>query len=352
MSYNRFTQPRAYVDLITFDLATGWRSLSNISMLQDDGSTAVTFQEGSKSDIFDARPQNVTRIEKENQSFYIQYNTGNATDALAESNFLAIMNHNFASADAVFVVQTDDSSTFSSPTTVSTTGSHTKVVNATANDSAGEIDPAEDGWTLITWPTQESNNQYLRITISDENGTGQNFLKDPRIGSIMFGEYFDFPSMDLSLSTDIEYDGTTLINSTGGSTFANSSYLAQPTWSATNPWTNTDASNQQTYGFIRRNGRLRHSMNFSYLADTNIFTESMHHHDEGSGLSLFYDAETMHSNFYNRIFGQHLPFLFSIDKDSTSEGDYGMFRLANNSLKTTQVASRTWNVGLDLVESW
>ena len=90
------------MQLITFDLATGWRSLSDISMLQDDGSTAVTFQEGSKSDIFDARPQNVTRIEKENQSFYIQYNTGNATDALAESNFLAIMNHNFASADQTF----------------------------------------------------------------------------------------------------------------------------------------------------------------------------------------------------------------------------------------------------------
>ena len=348
MSYNRFTQPRAYVDLITFDLATGWRSLSDISMLQDDGSTAVTFQEGSKSDIFDARPQNVTRIEKENQSFYIQYNTGNATDALAESNFLAIMNHNFAAADAVFVVQTDDSSNFSSPTTVSTTGSHTKVVNATANDSAGEIDPAEDGWTLITWPTQESNNQYLRITISDENGTGQNFLKDPRIGSIMFGEYFDFPSMDLSLSTDIEYDGTTVQRSLGGNMYANTTHLGNPVWDHTLPWHIAIGPDQDTKVFKQRYGRMRHRLSFSYIVDTDIWPEDMGNADN----SKFYDTTNLHNSFYNKVLGQRNPFLFSINKDSTDNGDYGLFRVDSDTFSSSHTIHKVWSTKMDLIEHW
>mgnify|MGYP003135621830 CR=1 FL=1 len=358
-TFNRFGTPRAYVDMISFHLANGWRDLDDLTIVKtSDGSTIPTFDVGSEENLYDMRPSDYAQIANTTKAFRIEFNTGMTPDALSESSFLAILNHNFHSADVVLKVEISDEANFDPGdanygTLISTTANHTKVINARADSTANYIDPEFNGWTLITWTKQTDDNQRVRITFEDDGGTGNNFDEDVKIGSIMYGEYFDFPqSPDLDITTTIEYDGTTLINSTGGSTFANSSYLAQPTWSATNPWTNTDASNQQTYGFIRRNGRLRHSMNFSYLADTNIFTESMHHHDEGSGLSLFYDAETMHSNFYNRIFGQHLPFLFSIDKDSTSEGDYGMFRLANNSLKTTQVASRTWNVGLDLVESW
>ena len=131
MSYNRFSSPRAFVDLISYDLATGWRDLDDITLIQDDGSTAVSFTSGvdEKAKIFDARPTNYGTIEKENQSFFIQYDTGNTSNELAESNFVAIMNHNLAAADAVFTIQIDDDANMSSPTSISTTGNHTKVFN-------------------------------------------------------------------------------------------------------------------------------------------------------------------------------------------------------------------------------
>jgi len=349
MSYNRIATPRAYIDLISFNLAHGWSTPSNISMLQDDGSTAVTFDSGQKEDLFDLRPSNFVTIEAENQAFYIQYDTEFSTDTFAESSFLAILGHNFNAADAVFKVQTDDASNMGTPTTVSTTGSHTKVINARADASAGYIDPQNNGWTLITWSTQTTNNRYMRITIEDDTGTGSNFNTDLKIGAILYGEFMDFPnSPDMSVKTAIDYDNTKLQNSIGGSTYANTASFGQPVWSATLPWT-LSTSDISTYTFEQRYGRINHAMNFSYITDTNLFAENMH----SSAASEWFDSDTIHSMFYNRILGQHLPFLFTIDGSVTEqEGDYGLFRLADSGMKTTQVANRLWSMGLNLTETW
>ena len=347
MSYNRIATPRAYIDLISFNLAHGWSAASNISMLQDDGSTAVTFDSGQKEDLFDLRPSNFVTIEAENQAFYIQYDTEFATDTFAESSFLAILGHNFHAADAVFKVQIDDDSAMGSATTVSTTGNHTKVINAAADAGAGYIDPANNGWTLITWSTQTSDNRYVRITIEDDTGTGSPFDADLKIGAILYGEFMDFPnSPDMSVKTAIDYDNTKLQNSIGGSTYANTASFGQPVWSATFPWSLSifDAS---TFTYEQRYGRINHAMNFSYITDTNLFAENMHKY------AGFFDSDTIHSMFYNRILGQHLPFLFTIDGSVVDqEGDYGLFRLADSGMNTTQVANRTWSMGLNLIESW
>jgi hypothetical protein len=290
MSYNRIATPRAYIDLISFNLAHGWSTPSNISMLQNDGSTAVTFDSGQKEDLFDLRPSNFVTIEAENQAFYIQYDTEFSTDTFAESSFIAILGHNFHTADAVFKVQTDDASDMGSPTTVSTTGSHTKVINAIADAGAGYIDPGKNGWTLITWSTQTTNNRYMRITIEDDTGTGSNFNTDLKIGAILYGEYMDFPnSPDMSVKTVIDFD------------------------------------------------------------NTKLFAENMH----SSSPSEWFDSDTIHSMFYNRILGQHLPFLFTVDGSVTEqEGDYGLFRLADSGMNSTQVAHRLWSMDLNLIETW
>ena len=57
-TYNRFATPRAYVDMIQYNLANGWRDLDDITTIQDDGSTAVTFDAGSEASMFDGRPAN------------------------------------------------------------------------------------------------------------------------------------------------------------------------------------------------------------------------------------------------------------------------------------------------------
>ena len=62
MSRNRFKTPRAYCDIISYNLANGWRDLNDITTIQDDGSTAVTFDAGSESSMFDMKPANFAQI--------------------------------------------------------------------------------------------------------------------------------------------------------------------------------------------------------------------------------------------------------------------------------------------------
>ena len=94
----------------------------------------------------------------------------------------------------------------------------------------------------------------------------------------------------------------------------------------------------------RIHGRTTHSIKFSYVADTELYASG--------DSSAWFDSSALHSSFYNRIAGQHLPFMFTPDGDSTSEQDYGLFRLANDNFTANQVAHRIWNTSLDLVETW
>ena len=87
-------------------------------------------------------------------------------------------------------------------------------------------------------------------------------------------------------------------------------------------------------------------MNFSHITDTNLYDDNIVAHPG------FFTGTDLHSQFYNKVLGQHSPFLFSIDGTSTTEGDYGMFRLAQSDFTATQVSSRSWNVKMDLMESW
>ena len=344
MGYQRFTTPRAYVCSINYNIATSWNNASGATTvlgevdIKEDGGSDVVFTSGSKEDLFDLKPHNPVQIDDGTESFYIQYDTEFGVNSLGTNNFLAILNHNFHSANAIFKVQISDASDFGSGvTTLSTTGSHTKVINADAN-----------GWSLITFPSLSStNNQYLRITIEEDGGSAQDFDTDVYIGGIMFGSYVDWPhSPNLNVTTGYEYDGTTLQNSVGGSTYSNSTYYGPPAWTLTNPWVNTTTSNQNTYGFQRRYGRQKHNLNFSYVQDTDLFSADQTAHP------AFFTGSDLHSQFYNKIIGQHIPFLWTLDKDSTTSGDYGLYRLADPNLKATQTAFNAWDVNLNLVESW
>lgn len=360
--YNRVATPRAYVDLISYNLAHGWSAFSNITVLQDDGSTAVTFDAGTKESMFDLRPSNYAQIAHDTQAFYIQYDTEFATDTLAESNFLAILGHNFEDAGVHFRLQHDDSAltgnpgAFPSPqagasnSDITRTGNHTKVVNAAASGTANWIEAASNGWTLITWDDNNTDNQYYGLYLAKNPASfSTNFDEDVQIGSIMLGSYVDLPSApDLNVQTSVDYDGTTLQSSSGGNTFANSQYFGQPSWAATPAWLNGVTAGRETYSFEKRYGRMSHSMNYSFVTDSDLFAANQHHGTP----SNWFDSSDLHSQFYNKILGQHNPFLFSLDKDSTTEGDYGLFRLANGGLSANQVAYRTWNTSLNIVETW
>jgi hypothetical protein len=434
MSYNRIGIPRAFVDLISYNLATGWSEPTNITSFRRGGSTAVSLVSGSGGiiELFDMKPSNHITIERENKEFYIQYDTEFATDALAESSFLAILNHNFYSSCVVFNVDISDDTTFpvyptsdtdiecitgnngsefwfqsglglgwnsgfagmkikikdpsdddndgwytvdnisgdklfvaetlnadteirditfyNTTTRVTTEGNYTDVINAGVGTSTGEINPLQNGWTLMTFPTVTVNNKYLKITFTDDNGYSKDFEDDVKIGSILYGEIVDWThSPELGVVTTYDYDGTNLHNSIGGSTYSTSTHLGQPDWAVVTPWTFNTAPDTSGYYFNQRAGRMSHSMKFKYLSDSDIFT----YNQSSSTTNQFFDDDSsLHSQFYQRILGQHLPFLFTIDGTSGITGDYGLFRLDDSTFKSTQVAHRIWDIDLKITETW
>tara|TARA_A100000171_G_scaffold13533_1_gene11629 strand:- start:6514 stop:7566 length:1053 start_codon:yes stop_codon:yes gene_type:complete len=350
MSYNRLTVPRAYIDLISYNISNGWRDLDDITTIQDDGSTAVTFDAGSEASMFDMKPSNFAQIASSNRSFYIQFDFAVSSDNLSESNFLAILNHNLNDAQCIFKIELSDNADMSSSTIVTTYPNHTKKINAEQSSvDSNYLQPAKNGWSLLTW-TESQDNRYMRITFQDTGGASHVFNEDVIMGSIMFGKYIDFRSPNIDINTSIVYDGTSINNSVGGNSYANTNYTGEANWNHTLPWNLTTSSNQQNYGFNKMNGRIQHSLKFDYLTDTEVFAPNWFA-DQDSHAD-WYDSDSMHSSFFNRTFGQHLPFLFSINSTSTTTGDYGMFRLANNSFSANQVASRIWNVNMDLIQTW
>ena len=151
----------------------------------------------------------------------------------------------------------------------------------------------------------------------------------------------------MEVGFDIDYDGTDIVTTAGGNTYANTSYLGSPGWAKTNPWVIAPSSAEnQTTTLSRHYGRRKWNMDFSYIADTSLFLQNMH---GGAGMI---DGSDLYSQFYHKSLGSHLPFLFTIDEDSTDEGDFGLYRLANGGLQSTQQAFRFWNTKLNLVEHW
>ena len=348
MGYQRFATPRAYVDFINFHLAVGTYGLSNITFLDDSGRT-VSFTEGNKEDLFDLKPHNHVTLSSGTQQFFITLNNSFSTDALQVQNFIAILGHNFKDATAIFKIQVSDSSDFSSGVTTITPANTTLAINAPVDSGDSNFfEPTLNGWSLITFASQSGvGNKYLRITLQDEGGPSTSFNSDLMMGSIMFGEYADWPhAADVNLTTAYDYDGTKITNSVGGSSYANSPFFGAPTWSATQPFMNTSA-NADTYPWSGRKGRMKHSLNFTYMADTDVF-----HSNQYDYFDMYSVGTDFHSQFYNKIIGQHNPFLFTIDKTSTTTGDYGLFRLADSSFSATQIAPQTWNSKLDIIESW
>jgi|LULU01.1.fsa_nt_gb hypothetical protein len=355
-THNRFNTPRVYTDLISFNLATGWSDFDDITTIQDDGSTAVAFDSGSESSMFDMKPANYAQIAHTNQAFYIQFNTSLFSNTLGESNFLAILGHNFLDAQCMFKVQiSDDASMSSGVTTISSSSEHDKIINATQSTISGNTDFIEvdnNGWTLITWTTITGANQYVRITFKDTGGASASFNSDVAIGSIMYGEYFDFPKTpDLDIKTSINYPNVKVQKSLGGNSFSNASSLCQPSWYASIPFgldDDTSGAGSESYYYLKKNGRVSHEMSFSYLTDTDVFSEDWH----STTPSKWFDTLTIHNSFYQKTIGSHLPFLFTIDKESQNEGDYGIFRLVDNGFSVTQVASQVYNLKLKIEESW
>ena len=335
--------PRFYTDEISYLMSRGVAATEFAVTATHAGNGYMgTFTTGSAAELFDLNPLNKVTF---NTSADTDGHVVITIDTQSNSNkksFIAILNHNMQTADAKVLVKGSD------------TLAHVQAVNmgsATAMDTPVEvtnadaisssiITPATDGSTIVRFNEQAFQYWGIQFEGNSSNTFGST---DLFVGSIMLGEYFEMPhSPDLDLTRMISYNRLNdLQESHGGQRFSNLKTIGR-TATSTSKSPFTTASNQ----YSMFGGRIIYDMKFSFLTNEQLMPDE-------------YNTYAVDDNFisdvWNKTNGNHLPFIFSIDKASegdNAESEHIFGRFANNSLDMTQVAPEIYNISLTVEEEF
>jgi len=355
--------PRFYPDLLNYLMSRGVAQNGNFDVTATNASNKFmgTFTTGSEAELFDMNPLNKCTFDTSADTDGHVLITIDTQSTTFKKSYIAILNHNLVSSVGKIRVFAGNES--SDITALNGGNADTadiawaddtmvEVVNgdtttAAADDKDVVIEPATDGSTIIRFA--ENTLRYWAIQFEGnttntgvaENGTWGS--TDFFVGCIMIGEYFDMPhAPDLELTRMISYNRLNdLQESHGGQRFSNlKSFGRTATSTSKSPF--TTASN----GYDMYGGRIIYDMSFSFLNNTEIMPDE-------------YDILAADDNFvsdvWNMTNGNHLPFIFSIDKDSegdNAESEHIFGRFANNSLDMIQVAPEIYNIKLTVEEEF
>jgi hypothetical protein len=342
--------PRFYTDNINYLLSRGVAQNGSFDVIATGGSgTTATrgIQTGTEAELFDMNPLNV-----------VDFDTSGDPDSQVmitldlksspKKSFIAILNHNLSTADGKIRLAASD--TKSHITTVDYGSATfnmdaTRVVNADGidNDSSTTysiVTPATDGSTIIRFT--ESDLKFWGIQFEGDGGN-EFGSTDLSIGCIMVGEYFEMPvAPDLSVKRSIIFDQVDVLESTGGQRFSNmNSHGRTATSTSKSPFT-TPTQQFNTYG-----GRIIYDLNFSYLASTDVMPTEYDY--------LEFTDDAVVEDIWNKTNGRHIPFIFSIDKDSegdNAESEHIFARFAQDSLDMEQVAVDVFNIPMRIEEEF
>ena len=362
MANMNIRQPRFYIDYIGYLLSRGVAQNGNFDVTATGGSGASAFrglQTGTEAELFDGRPLNLCGFDTGGDTDSQVLVTINLQSANPKQSFIAILNHNLATAGGKIRVcagGADDDHTAVDAGNADTADvswnneNVTEVVNAdiitvASNNKSVVIQPATDGTTIFKFDEQDL--RYWGIQFEGAgSGTGAATddtwnSTDLSIGQIMLGEYFEMKAPDLAVQRSIAFDHVSVQESIGGQRFANmTSHGRTGSSTSKSPFT-TSSSNRHLYG-----GRIAYDMNFSYLASTDVMPDEY-------DVKEFDDAVV--EDLWNMTNGPMLPFIFSCDKDSegdNAESEHIFARFGQNSLDMQQVALDTFNISMRIEEEF
>jgi len=362
MANQNIRTPRFYIDEISYLLSRGVAQNGEFDVTATHaGNTFMgTFTTGSEPELFDLRPLNKCTFDTSADTDGHVLITIDTQSATSKKSYIAIMNHNLVSSvgkirisagDIASDVTAIDGASADTADIAWANDTLTEVVNAdtttaASNDKSVVIEPAANGTTIITFP--ETNLRYWGIQFEGNttntgvatNGTWGS--TDLFVGGIMLGEYFELRPPDLSVQRSIAFDNVNIQESIGGQKYSNmSSHGRQATTTTRSPFV-TGSYQQNIYG-----GRLSFDMNFSYLASTDIMP------NEYGSIQDTDDAVVQ--DIWNKTNGPHLPFIFSVDKDSAganAESEMIFARFGQNNINMSQVALDTWNISMKIEEEF
>ena len=336
--------PRFYVDWISHLLARGVAQNGNFDVLATDAGAYKmgTFTTGSEAELFDMKPLNKCTFDTSaDTDAHVMINI-DINSTYPKQSFVAILNHNMASADAKVLIKASDTEAHIQAVDMGSAtamANPVEVVNADAISSS-IITPATDGSTIVRF--DESDLRYWGIQF--EGDSSNTFgSTDLFVGCILIGEYYEMPhAPDLSVKRSIIFDKNKIQESVGGQRYSNMASHGRQSGSTSKSPFSLATQNYTTYG-----GRISYDLNFSYLNSTDVMPNEYS--------SLQYTDDAVVEDVWNQTNGSHLPFIFSIDKDSEgagAESEHILARFRQNTLDMTQVAYDMFNISMRIEEEF
>tara|TARA_R100000995_G_C3483120_1_gene125311 strand:- start:2237 stop:3319 length:1083 start_codon:yes stop_codon:yes gene_type:complete len=360
MANQNIRTPKFFPDLISYHRGRG--SAIGAVTATDTGTYFVGLP-GNKTvaDLLDLKPLNIVTFDTSSDTDGHVLCTFTFSTASYKQNYIAILNHNLATAVGKIRIFAGDIS--SDVTAIDGANADTADINwgsvtvseavngdtrtAASNGKSMVIEPATDGTTIITFP--EQNLRYWGIqfegnTTNTGNATNGTWgSTDLTVGGIMVGEAFEMPrSPDLTLQRSIMYDKVKVQESVGGQKYSSATSLGRTGSTASKSPFSLATNAQQTYG-----GRIAYDLTFSFLNSSDLLPLETYNY--------IYTDDTVISDVWNMTDGAHRPFIFCIDKDTAANGaesDYMFARFGQNSLDMNQVANDVYTVSMRIEEEF
>ena len=355
--------PRFYCDLINYQMSRGKAQNGNFDVLDTNSGThfvGIKSGGGTEAELFDMRPLNLgtfdTSATAEKQADHAMI-TVDVGDTNLLNGFIAILNHNLNTCKGkVRIGSSDSEGDITDGDNMSGCDSLviTEVVNADTISTTGVrcFEPATDGSSIITFP--ENNDRYYGIQFEGADGDSNiaqsdgdfDGSTDLTVGCILIGEYYDMPNApDLAVKRSVIFDQVKVQESVGGQRYSNmTSHGRQASPTSKSPFSTTTAT---TGGLQVFGGRMTYDMSFSYMASTDLMPDEYGTYNPTDDSFL--------EDVWNRVNGNHLPFIFSIDKDTpvaNAESEHMFARFGQSNLDMNQVAPDVFNISLRIEEEF
>ena len=341
--------PKFFTDTISFLMSIGTAQNGNFDVVS--GSDLITtYVTGSEAELFDMRPMNQVTFNT-TASAGVQADhvlvTINKQSTNFKTDFIAILNHDMASAEAK--VRVGFGNALTDVDDVDLANADNVMANAVEvfyadTISSNIVTPASNGSTIFTFDATDE--QYIGLQFEGMGGAGNLFngSNNLKIGCIIIGEHYTMPhAPDMSLKRTIVFDGVNVEESLGGQKYANASHLGRRYVNTLNksPFLTTSYASG-VYG-----GRMMYDLSFSYMNSSDVVPTSYGDEVENS--------DTVIADIWNRTKGNLLPFIFSGDSTSAgnkAETNYLFARFAQETLTMKQMSNDVWNINMKIEEEF
>lgn len=327
MSYQRALLPCFYCSLPPYYVSRG-NSYSHMNL------QAGTLNSGSSIyDLIDGKPLKRVSFDTSGAvttKLLIRFDFG-VTSQLP-INFVAVLNHNFATASAAKVIVRHHTSAFTSVTD----GTAVTITERVGASTAGAY--TADGSMIGQFP-EVTDKRYWAVVIEY---TGLGFSgTDLEIGQIMLGRYFAAsagPEVQ-GMRRGVGFDGVSVERAEGGGDYGTASWVTAGRGTSSSfgqPFHTAGTTFWRRYG-----GRRQWRGRMAFVQDTEAFA---------SDISSGTHGDSFEQNVIQRTAGGLIPLVFTPNSASADMGDYIFARIGG--IAADYVAHNVVSYDVEIEETW